>query len=224
LMGAHVITDRSALERGAGWRTVLPGAVAVTVAAALLALATLGTRLLRGRGPRLALPAAAKHNAILLLVVGGVLVQTFHMAEHVVQVLRVHADGIPSRGSIVGSIADTEWVHFGYNTMVLLLFAVLFTLRPGAGRARTIAGDVVAAGIAIQSFHVVEHIAKVTQHVVTGAKVNPGLLGTYFDLVWFHLTINLAVYGAAVVSGALYLRAQRRETTAPVRSGYALGA
>lgn len=222
LMGAHII-GRSALAGGAGWGTLVPGAGALLVAAGLLGLAIVGARLLGGRGPRFALPAATKRNAVLLLVVGGVVVQTFHMAEHVVQVLRVHSDGVPSRGSLVGSIADTEWVHFGYNALVLLLFVVLFTLRPGTGRARTIAGDVVAAGIAIQSWHVVEHVAKVSQHVATGAKVNPGLLGSYFDLVWFHLTVNLAVYGAAVICGVLYLKMQRQRTEAPVRSGYAVG-
>ncbi|MDQ3962718.1 MAG: right-handed parallel beta-helix repeat-containing protein [Actinomycetota bacterium] len=223
LMGAHII-GRSALARGAGWGTLVPGGVALLVATALLALATFGTRPLGARGPRLALPVGTRRNVILLLVLGGVLVQTFHMAEHVVQVLRVHSDGVPSRGSLVGSIADTEWVHFTYNAMVLLLFGVLFMLRPGSGRASTTAGNIVAAGFLIQSWHVVEHTAKVVQHVTTGAKVNPGLVGANFDLVWFHLTINLAVYAAAVISGVLYLRLRRDSTRVTVGSGYPVGA
>lgn len=223
LMGARII-GRSALEGGAGWGTIVPGGAAILVAALLLALATGVVWPMRGRGPRLALPAATRRNGVLLLVIGGVLVQSFHMGEHVIQVLRVHSDGVPSRGSLVGSIADTEWVHFTYNAMVLLLLGALFTLRPGASRVATLAGNVVAAGVLIQSWHVVEHTAKVIQHVVTGAKVNPGLLGGNFDLVWFHFTINLAVYAAAVISGVLYLKLQRESTRAPVESGYAVGA
>ncbi len=65
----------------------------------------------------------------------------------------------------------------------------------------------------IQGWHAIEHIAKITQHITTGAKVNPGLIGGYFDLVWFHFTINLVVYGLCVAAALLWLRAHRRVRT-----------
>lgn len=56
-----------------------------------------------------------------------------------------------------------------------------------------------------------EHSFRVTQYVVTGHPVNPGVVGHVTDLVWLHFTINVAVYVAFVAAAALYLRRGRTE-------------
>jgi hypothetical protein len=134
----------------------------------------------------------------------GLVIQTFHMGEHFVQVFRVHFDGVPSKGGIVGSVVDTEWVHFTYNLTVLigLVAVVAARFRGWLPRGRPDIGDgLLAVATLMQSYHVVEHSVKLTQHLVTGAKVNPGILGGPIDLVWLHFVINLAVY--AGFAGAL---------------------
>lgn len=41
--------------------------------------------------------------------------------------------------------------------------------------------------------------------------MNPGVVGGYFDLVWFHFTINLAVYGLCLVAAVVWLVTFARE-------------
>lgn len=207
------ITERSPLEPGLGAGAALPWSLTLAIAlGALWAARALMARLLPplGRGP--GLPSAAR--VAVPVLIAGLVVQSFHMLEHVVQAWRVYVDGVPSRGSLVGSVADTEWVHFIYNAAVLALFVAVLRLRRDwrpPGRAR--AGDAtIGAGCALQGYHVIEHTAKVMQHVVTGDKVNPGLVGGEIDLVWFHFGINAAVYVAFAAALWLYLRrpVQRR--------------
>jgi hypothetical protein len=62
----------------------------------------------------------------------------------------------------------------------------------------------------VQGYHVLEHTAKLAQHIATGAKVNPGLLGGHVDLVWFHFAINLTVYAAFLGACVCYLGFRRR--------------
>ena len=54
-----------------------------------------------------------------------------------------------------------------------------------------------------------EHSFRVTQYVVTGHPVNPGVVGHVTDLVWLHF--NVTVYVAFVAAAALYLRRGRTE-------------
>ncbi|MGI8407858.1 MAG: hypothetical protein ACR2L3_05045, partial [Actinomycetota bacterium] len=54
---------------------------------------------------------------------------------------------------------------------------------------------------------------KLSQHLITGAKVNPGLAGKAFDLVLFHYAINLMVYLALLGAVGAYLLPALRRTT-----------
>ena len=207
------ITERSPLEPGLGAGAAVPWSLTVAIALGVLfaVRAVLGRSLPQlGREPGL---QQAARVAVPVLV-AGLVVQSFHMLEHVVQVWRVYVDGVPSRGSLVGSVADTEWVHFSYNAAVLVLFGAVLGLRRDwrpPGRARS-ADTMIATGFALQGYHVIEHTAKLIQHVTTGDKVNPGLIGGKIDLVWFHFGINAAVYVAFAAALWLYLRrpAERR--------------
>jgi Right handed beta helix region len=200
------ISEGSPLELGAGL-----GALGKTLATTLLGLALLLVLFLAARPLTRRLfplaPATARRasaTAIPAALALGLVIQTFHMGEHFVQVFRVHFDGVPSKGGIVGSVVDTEWVHFVYNLAVLIGLAAVVAarFRGWVPRGRTDIGDgLLAVALVMQGYHVVEHSVKLTQHLVTGAKVNPGLLGGPIDLVWLHFVINLAVY--AGFAGAL---------------------
>ncbi|MDQ3914831.1 MAG: hypothetical protein M3323_05790 [Actinomycetota bacterium] len=202
------IAAGSPLDRGEPAAAAVWGGVSTLVGLAVLAvLYAVAKRLLPplGRGGRHA--AAAGAGIALLLV--GVAVQSFHMLEHVVQLSRVFADGVPSRGALVGSLVDTEWVHLVYNGAVLAgLGLVLYLRRRGwdPGGSNVLGDRLVLAVALLQGYHFVEHGVKVLQHVTTGAKVNPGILGHEINLVLLHFGLNAAVYLGFAAAAFAYLR------------------
>lgn len=138
----------------------------------------------------------------------GLGVQSFHMFEHWLQVYRIHVDLIPSRGGLVGPAVAAEWVHLAYNGALMLLLTVSFNqVRRSVPDARW---RLLGAAVLVQGWHSIEHVAKVTQHLTTGSPVNPGVLGRFTDLVWFHFTVNLTVYGLCVAVAVLWVARSRR--------------
>lgn len=120
--------------------------------------------------------------------------QLFHQLEHVVQVAQAKVFGIKPAHGILGSFVDLEWVHFVYNNglYILLIVATVVVLRDS--RIRPPVGWLwLGATLAVQTYHVFEHIVKIAQHITTGADPAPGILGFVIDLVWLHFSVNLAV-------------------------------
>jgi hypothetical protein len=200
------MADRSPLELGAGTAAIRPALSSTALSLVVLALVFAACyRFVRPGGDGPIRQAVSTTGTVLLAT--GVAVQSFHMLEHVVQLSRVRFDGVPSRGSLVGSVADTEWVHFGYNGLVLAGLVIILILRRNGWnpRGNRLLGDrLILAGAVLQGYHLVEHSFKVVQHEVTGAKVNPGLLGESFDLVLFHFGLNAAIYLAFMAAAVAY--------------------
>jgi len=193
VFGDSHLRDRSALRLGDGWAGLAPGLWVVPLALLALAGASrIGRGLIRPHEPA----ASERLRWVLPVVLAGLAVQTFHMLEHGLQVYRVHFDGVPSRGGIVGPTVEAEWIHFTYNVLVLggLAAVAWARVRGWSGTARGRADGLLAGAVLVQGYHVIEHSLKVLQHVSTGAKVNPGIAGHWVDLVWFHFGVNLAVY------------------------------
>ena len=198
----------------AGWRGALPGLfVSAAALVALLAVRTALTPWLRRRRRTVPRPSArwgrvqvpirtisARAGGVLL---AGFVVQSFHMLEHGVQVFQVYVADAEHRSGLAGSVADTEWVHFLYNSAVLafLLWAWRTLAREAAreGGWRASSTFLPAAAL-IQVFHQVEHTAKLIQHLATGVDPAPGLVGHVAGLVWFHYAINLAVYAGLAIA------------------------
>jgi hypothetical protein len=129
--------------------------------------------------------------------------QLFHQLEHFVQVAQAKFLGIKPAHGILGSVVDLEWVHFVYNSglLILLLLATVAVLRDR--RVRPPVGWLfLGATLAVQTYHQLEHVAKIVQHVQTGADPAPGILGFVIDLVWLHFTINAVV--TVCMIGAFY--------------------
>ncbi|HEX2296851.1 MAG TPA: right-handed parallel beta-helix repeat-containing protein, partial [Actinomycetota bacterium] len=190
------IVAESPLELGEPLGAIALGASSTFLGLLVLAVLYLAARRLAPAVARGGSVAPAAGAGIALLLVGAV-IQSFHMLEHVVQLSRVYADGVPSRGALVGSLVDTEWVHLVYNAAVLAgLGSVLHLRRRGwtAGGNDRLGDRLVLAVGLLQGYHVVEHVVKVIQHETTGAKVNPGLLGNEMNLVLLHFGLNAAVY------------------------------
>lgn len=140
-------------------------------------------------------------KAVLLgyILFGAIAVQSFHMAEHVAQVIQKFVLGLSQAHGLLGEVLDREWLHFGYNSTLLLLLFMFFLGYGFHKRDSWFATHrpllaVFTGALAIQSYHVLEHTVKLSQYLMTGVEPAPGILGGFFNLVWLHFFINLAVY------------------------------
>ncbi len=201
-----VVTDRFPLSVWApGWRGAL-GVVPVTAAAlAVLAiLRVLVAPVARRWAARRRLRAGAASAAYAVAAVTAV--QGFHLFEHTVQVWQVSVADAAHRAGLLGAAVDGEWLHLGFNTVV---FAGLVVTAAALGRVvvpvgqRTVVAGWLFAALALQGYHVVEHVVKVAQHLTSGVATAPGLLGGRVGLVGFHFAVNVAVTAGLVPAALL---------------------
>ena len=126
-----------------------------------------------------------------------VAVQSFHMLEHVVQVIQKFVLNSTQAHGLVGQL-DLEWVHFAFNTVYIGLFVYLLLgwLKYG-GRLSDIRGmclAVLLVGVVFQGYHEVEHSVKFAQFLETGVQGTPGILGSHFNGIMLHFTYNVLVF------------------------------
>lgn len=110
-----------------------------------------------------------KHYGYLALFYLLVITQGGHVIEHVAQILQIHVLGLPLREArgIFGAL-DVEWVHFVWNTWVLIavvLLLVRFRTNPWLVATAVIAG-----------WHELEHVFLIATYLTTGQQGTPGLL------------------------------------------------
>ena len=128
---------------------------------------------------------------IALWCLGVGLVAGFHALEHVVQAVQHFGTRTTAHG-LLGPAFDNDPMHFAFNWAFYL--ALTPVLRAGPLRL-TPAWGMFAAGFALQSYHVVDHSAKLAQHLA-GLDPAPGVSGWWAGgaLVSAHLAINTLVY------------------------------
>lgn len=217
MLGSRLI-ERSPLEPGRGAGALPYAGAALAAGVALLALVT------RFAGRRVSVavrrfkpgPGWLGVGAAVLTVT--LLVQSFHMAEHFLQLFRVFVDGVPSRGGLVGPRVEPEWVHLVYNSGFLLGIGAVVLSRSAGWGPHAPRGDAALGGVfLLQGYHSIEHVVKVMQHLMTGAKVNPGLAGEFTNLVLLHFALNAAVYaGLLYASGSFLLRELRGRSASKI--------
>jgi hypothetical protein len=122
-----------------------------------------------------------------VMLLTAVAVQLGHQAEHVAQVVQAKVQGLAAAHGLAGQALDNEWVHVAFNS------ALLVALLVAAWGYRARPSKLLLAAVAVQAYHQVEHLAKITQHVTSGATPAPGVLGHGLDLVWLHFWINTVV-------------------------------
>ena len=206
LYAGGAVTDRFPLSIWPpGWRGAIPGVLVTLIS--LLALMTVRCavgpfvariRESRPDDDRGGGPVTGNLMALLFL---GFLIASFHMLEHVVQVYQVYVAQTEGHSGLLGALLDTEWVHFIYNAAVLsfLLWMWRVVSRSASGAWSHAAATYVLAALLLQGYHMVEHTAKIAQHLASGLDPAPGLLGGVVGLVWFHFGINLAVYAGMTI-------------------------
>lgn len=121
----------------------------------LLAMAVLATG--RAAGGWMAL------FLVLALTQGG------HVGEHVVQIFQLRVLGLTGEHAhgVFGAL-DIEWVHFAWNSWILLAVAILlirFRNNPWLWLTALLAG-----------WHLFEHLVLITTYLTTGVEGTPGLL------------------------------------------------
>lgn len=110
-----------------------------------------------------------RHYHWLALFYVLVITQGGHFLEHVCQMIQIHAlglTGVNAQG-IFGTL-NIEWVHFIWNTWVII--AVLALLRCFTGNP-WLWGTAVVAG-----WHEIEHVFILSVYLATGKSGTPGLL------------------------------------------------
>jgi hypothetical protein len=130
----------------------------------------------------------------------AVTVQSFHMLEHIVQVIQKFVLQFPVAHGILGASLDFEPVHFTFNIVYLgLVAAVWISFTKTPIRNMHLIYGLVTFVLVFQSWHFIEHAVKLDQHFVYGCISCPGILGHYFDVILLHFTYNAIVYVPLVV-------------------------
>jgi len=130
----------------------------------------------------------------------AVAVQSFHMLEHIVQVIQKFILQLPVAHGILGASLDFEPVHFTFNILYLGLVAavwIIFTETPI--RKMNLIYGLVTFVLVFQLWHFIEHAVKLVQHFVNGCISCPGILGYYFDPILLHFAYNTIVYVPLIV-------------------------
>lgn len=160
--------------------------------------------------------AANAGRATIYAFTVAMLLQTFHMIEHVAQAYQHGVLGLSiSESHGILFFLDLEWNHRVFNALYFALLAVVFfqcnfykTL--GAVKERRASCLSFDVGFLIQGYHVVEHSVRMIQYLQKGCTPCPGILGQLFDGVYLHAIFNTTVYILpliAFLSYGFYLRA-----------------
>ncbi len=110
-----------------------------------------------------------RHYQWLSLFYVLVVTQSGHFLEHVAQVVQIHILGLsgPDARGVFGAL-DLEWVHFVWNTWVIvatLLLLLRFRANPWLWVTGLLAG-----------WHEIEHVVIMSVYLSTGKVGTPGLL------------------------------------------------
>lgn len=161
--------------------------------------------------PRSSTPSRSRANvALSLLGLSVLIVQGFHVIEHVVVVVQVEALGRPLAQSqgLLGARVDFEWLHLAYNTTFLATMVLLLGYglrhRAGALAGAGLATAALAGGVAMQSYHVGEHILRIIQYLNTGCTPCVGLIGQVVLFIWPHLFFGVFAYTAFTIAYFAY--------------------
>ncbi len=111
---------------------------------------------------------ARRHYGWLALFYVLLVTQGGHVVEHVVQVTQIHVAGTPPKQAkgVFGAL-DIEWVHFAWNTWVLVAVVLLvlrFRRNPWLW-----------AALAFAVWHVAEHVYLISKYIATDMPGHPGL-------------------------------------------------
>lgn len=140
----------------------------------------------------------------------ALMVQTFHMVEHVAQVYQHAILGLGIKDSHgILFFLDLEWNHFIFNSLYFALLAAVFFScgfhrRGGPATGKRLACIAFSAAFMIQGYHVVEHTVRMFQFFQIGCTPCKGILGNFFDGIYLHAALNTFVYLLPLIAFIVY--------------------
>lgn len=127
-------------------------------------------------------------------------VQSFHMLEHIVQLIQKFVLNISAAHGLLGASLDFEPVHFIYNIIYLSLIAIVWqSFRNTPVRNMKLIYGLLSFVLVSQSWHFLEHIVKLQQHFVNGCLTCSGILGYYANPILLHFGYNMIVFVPLII-------------------------
>jgi hypothetical protein len=153
------------------------------------------------------------------LFIGVVAVQGIHVVEHIIQLIQVYVLGVPDEkalgllGYVLQFNGTEEWLHLVFNvtylSALLLLVGPLRAFVPKA--VPRWAFNVFLFGVALESWHNVEHAVIISNVIRNGGCPCPGIgdvaLGVTDKVL--HFFYNAIAYGATVPAFIYYISRTR---------------
>lgn len=115
-----------------------------------------------------------RHYGWLALYYVLVVTQVGHFMEHVVQIYQIHVQGLrgADASGVFGAL-DVEWVHFIWNTWIIIAVSLLLWRYRGN---RWMRNPWLWITLVIAGWHEVEHAYIMSVYLSTGVERTPGLL------------------------------------------------
>lgn len=140
------------------------------------------------------------NRTIAYLLLSAIVLQTFHMIEHIVQ-LHQHAIlgwGVKDSSGWIAAL-NLEEIHWIYNVSYFLLLGIVFkncsffTLKE---RPKIVRVSIILFNFAfvLQGYHVLEHTVRMTQYFYTQCTPCAGILGAHVDGIYLHFVLNFLVF------------------------------
>ena len=148
-----------------------------------------------------------------------VVIQGFHVIEHIVQLIQVYVFDVPDDDAfgLLGLVFhpnDTEeWLHLGFNSLyVVALYLLVLPLVALVGRGVPLWGFAVyaLAGVGLETWHVIEHIVIISYVVENQGCPCPGIGDRVLGVTdtQLHFVYNAIAYAATVVGFRFALNAR----------------
>jgi hypothetical protein len=140
------------------------------------------------------------NKSIAFVFLAAIVLQSFHMLEHIVQ-LHQHAIlgwSIQDSSGLFAAL-NLEEIHWVYNFAYLILLVVVFKKcsffkihdKPDFQKVFVLLFNI---SFFLQGYHVVEHSIRMVQYLQTQCVPCPGILGPFIDGVYLHFTLNFLVF------------------------------
>jgi hypothetical protein len=148
-----------------------------------------------------------------------VVIQTIHVAEHVIQLFQVYAFGVAEDDALglLGYVFEfqgtEEWLHLTFNASYLVGLAGIFVglLRSPVARHVVPLWAMLAFmlfGVFLEAWHVVEHLVIISAVMANDGCPCPGILDSRLGVTdtILHFFYNAIAYSATVLPFAYLLR------------------
>ncbi|MBI5145814.1 MAG: hypothetical protein HZA84_01175 [Thaumarchaeota archaeon] len=135
-------------------------------------------------------------RTIFVFMMMATVVQSFHMVEHIAQLIQRYTLGFSAAHGILGDLLDLEPVHFTFNLVYLALttFVWLGFRNLFMEWNMKLAYRMIIFTLGFQSWHFIEHVVKIQQHFTEGCVSCPGILGYFVNPIVLHFAYNLIVF------------------------------